>query len=89
MSNGEFVVGEAGPEDTSRGEQRPKAAVTRVVGISEVIAQDTAGLTALVVAAEAGSRGDAYHAVERDTSFHQHIHDACREEAAQATAFKY
>ena len=74
---GKVIVSEAGTKDAARGQQRPEAAVAWVVSIAQVIAQDTAGLTALVVAAEAGSRGYAYDAVEGDAGLHQHIGDAC------------
>lgn len=50
---GKGVVGEFGAHEVAGGEQRAQAHVARVAAVAEVVAQHTAGLTRLVVAAEA------------------------------------
>jgi len=88
-TQGEVVVSEARAKDAASGEPRPEAAVAQVVGVAQVIAQDAARLMALVVATEAGARGDTHDAVEAHASLHEDVHDACGEEAAQTAAFEY
>jgi hypothetical protein len=81
------VVGKTGAEDAAGGKERPEAAVARVVGVAQIIAEDTSWLTALVVAAETGSGGDADESVERHIVLEEYVEDACGEESPHGSPF--
>ena len=81
------VVGKTGTEDASGGKERPEAAVARVVSVAQIIAEDSSRLTALVVAAETGSGGDADESVERHIVLEEYVEDACGEESPHGSPF--
>ena len=70
-------------------QQRHDAAVALVAGKAHVVAQGTAPLARLVVAAECDACRNAHHAVEIDAILHEHVKDAAGVHAAHATSLEH
>ena len=82
-------VAEVGVEEVARPKQRRPRTVARIARETLVVADHAPDLSALVVAAKAGSRRNADDSVELHAVFHENVQHAGREQPAQSSAFKY
>ena len=85
---GQCLVAEFRAEEVACPHQRADRAVAPIAAIPQIVAQGSADLTGLVVAAERRSRGYAHHMRDDDIVFEKGIQHAHREKPAHRAAFE-
>ena len=83
------MVGKISVKVVASGEKRPPRGIPSVVCKAFVVANGASNLACLVVATKGCTSRNTHCTVELYAIFHQHIDDACGEQAPHSASFQY